>query len=172
MFGLNQQGVNGYAKIGVETGVLAASPVKLIVMLYDGAIAASRSAIVHMQSQNIQQKGAMLTKAIMIIESGLRLSLNKKAGGEIAESLDALYAYMSARLSTANVRNQPEIVQEVIKLLTDLKSSWEAIDQNKAVAQAINQANVSQSNVSQVNVSQQNTPQPNVGLNRSRAYLA
>ncbi|NOS96335.1 MAG: flagellar export chaperone FliS [Methylotenera sp.] len=172
MFGLNQQGVNGYAKIGVETGVLAASPAKLIVMLYDGAIAASRSAIVHMQSQNIQQKGAMLTKAIMIIESGLRLSLDKKAGGEIAESLDALYAYMSARLTAANVRNQPEIVQEVIKLLTDLKSSWEAIDQNKAVAQVVNQAGANQTGVNQAGANQQSTPQQGAGVNRSLAYLA
>lgn len=162
MFGLNQQGVNGYAKIGVETGVLAASPVKLIVMLYDGAITACHSAITHMQSQNIQQKGAMLSKAIIIIETGLRLSLDKKAGGEIAESLDALYAYMSARLTSANVRNQPEIVQEVIKLLTELKSSWEAIDQNKAVAQVVNQASANQ----------QNIPQPAAGVNRSLAYLA
>ncbi len=172
MFGLNQQGVNGYAKIGVETGVLAASPVKLIVMLYEGAITACHSAITHMQSKNIQQKGAMLTKAIMIIESGLRLSLDKKAGGEIAESLDALYAYMSARLASANVRNQPELVQEVIKLLTDLKSSWEAIDQNKATAQVINQVNVNQQNVNQPNAIQPSVNQQGAGINRSLAYLA
>jgi len=77
MFGLNQKGVNGYAKVGVETGVLAASPVKLIVMLYDGAISACHSAVASMQRMDIEQKGAMLSKAIMIIESGLRLSLDK-----------------------------------------------------------------------------------------------
>ena len=157
MFGQNQRGVNGYAKIGVETGVLAASPVKLIVMLYDGAITACYSAIADMQRQDIIHKGAMLSKAISIIESGLRLSLDKKSGGEISESLDALYAYMSSRLATANVRNQPEIVQEVIKLLTDLKGAWEAIDQSKAVAQTLDQTKVS--------------PQAG-GVNRSLAYMA
>jgi flagellar protein FliS len=157
MFGLNQQGVNGYAKIGIETGVLAASPVKLIVMLYDGAIAACHSAIGHMQRRDIEHKSAMLAKAIMIIESGLRLSLDKKAGGEIAESLDALYAYMSSRLASANVRNQPELVQEVIKLLSELKSAWEAIDQNKATAQVLNQVKAAQQNA---------------GIDRSLAYLA
>jgi len=157
MFGLNQRGVSGYAKIGVETGVLAASPVKLIVMLYEGAIAACYSAIGHMQQQDIEKKSAMLTKAIMIIESGLRTSLDKKSGGNIAESLDALYVYMSGRLTQANIRNQPELVQEVIKLMTDLKSAWEAIDQNKATAQVINQAPA---------------PQQGAGVNRSLAYLA
>lgn len=157
MFGSNQRGVNGYAKIGVETGVLAASPVKLIVMLYEGAIAACHSAIGHMQQQDIEKKSAMLTKAIMIIESGLRLSLDKKAGGNIAESLDALYVYMSGRLAQANIRNQPELIQEVIRLMNDLKSAWEAIDQNKATAQVINQAP---------------SAQQGAGVNRSLAYLA
>ncbi|MDO9151633.1 MAG: flagellar export chaperone FliS [Methylotenera sp.] len=159
MFGLNQKGVNGYAKVSIETGVLAASPVRLIVMLYDGAITACHSAIGSMQRKEIEQKGAMLSRAIMIIESGLRLSLDKKAGGEIAESLDALYVYMSGRLASANVRNQPEQVQEVIKLLLDLKSAWEAIDANKATAQVLNQVKSNQQGVS---VAQNYAYQPKV----------
>lgn len=137
MFGHNQHGVNVYAKISMETGVLAASPNKLIIMLYEGAITACRSAIGHMQNKDILNKGAMLSKAIMIIESGLRLSLDKKAGGEIATSLDALYAYMSNRLTLANIRNQPELVNEVIKLLTDLKGAWEAIASTQATAEVM-----------------------------------
>ena len=99
MFGQSRQGAYMYANMGLETGVLAASPNKLIIMLYDGAITACRGAIVHMQQQDIQKKSDMLAKAIMIIESGLRMSLNKKAGGEIATNLDALYMYMSNRLT-------------------------------------------------------------------------
>lgn len=144
MFNLNQQGVNSYAKIGIETGVLAASPVKLIVMLYDGAIAACQNAIGYMKSQDVEHKGAMLTKAILIIESGLRVSLDKKSGGEIAESLDALYVYMNGKLSKANVNNEPEYVQEVIQLLNELKSAWEAIDNSKATAQVVNQVKLNQ----------------------------
>jgi flagellar protein FliS len=75
----------------------------------------------------------MLTKAICIIESGLRLSLDKKVGGEIAENLDALYGYMSKQLITANIHNKPELIHEVIKLLTELKGAWEAIDGVKKV---------------------------------------
>lgn len=135
MFGQNKRGVNVYAQVSMETGVLAASPNKLIIMLYEGAITACYSAIRHMQISDIPNKGAMISQAILIIERGLRLSLNKKAGGEIAESLDALYAYMSNRLTMANVRNQPELVHEVIKLLTELKSAWEAIGNTQASSQ-------------------------------------
>ena len=134
MFGLNQRGVNVYAKVGLETGVVAASPNKLIVMLYEGAISACYSAITYMQKEDIPNKGAMLSKAISIIESGLRLSLDKKVGGEIAESLDALYAYMSKRLMIANIHNKPELVHEVIKLLLDLKTAWETIASSPVVS--------------------------------------
>lgn len=133
MFGSNQHGVNVYAKVGMETGVLAASPNKLIVMLYEGAISACKNAILHMQNKDIASKGAMISKAISIIESGLRLSLDKKAGGEIAENLDALYAYMTKRLMLANIQNQQEYLEEVIRLLTELKGAWEAIANVPAV---------------------------------------
>ncbi len=142
MFGQAKKGVNMYATMGLETGVLAASPNKLIIMLYEGAINACRGAIVQMQQKEIQKKSDMIAKAIMIIESGLRASLDKKAGGEIAESLDALYMYMSNRLTMANIRNQPELITEVIKLLMDLKGAWEAIekqDQSNIVPMIANQ---------------------------------
>ncbi len=84
-----------------------------------------------MQQQDIQRKGEMISKAILIIESGLRLSLDKKAGGEIAQSLDALYGYMTQRLTLANIHNQVANVEEVIGLLTEIKSAWEAIENQK-----------------------------------------
>lgn len=119
--------INQYTKVGIETGVVSANPAKLVVMLYEGAVVACYSAIHHMQKKEISQKSAMVSKAIMIIESGLRLSLDKSAGGEIAQSLDALYAYMSDRLYIANIRNQADAIEEVIHLLNDLKAAWESI---------------------------------------------
>ncbi len=139
MFGLNKSGANVYSQMSMETGVLAASPNKLTIMLYEGAITACRSAIEYMKNKDIQHKGEMLSKAILIIESGLRLSLDKKAGGEIAVSLDNLYAYMSHRLTVANIRNQPEMVDEVIKLLTELKGAWEAIGEDQIKPTTINE---------------------------------
>jgi flagellar protein FliS len=127
MFGSQTSGANAYAKIGVETGVISASPHKLILMLFEGAIVAISNAQQHMQSGNIAAKGQSISKAISIIDSGLRASLDKKAGGEIAMSLDSLYEYMGNRLIFANLNNQIEALAEVQNLLRDIKSSWEAI---------------------------------------------
>lgn len=136
MFGSMKSGANAYAKVGVETGVLAASPHKLIVMLFDGALIAVAMGTQHMKAGEIEKKGLAISKAIMIIDSGLRASLDKKVGGEIAENLDALYAYMSQRLMMANLKNQPEILEEVHALLKDLKSAWDAIDTSAQTAAA------------------------------------
>lgn len=127
MFGSTRSGANAYAKVGIETGVVAASPHKLIVMLFDGALAALATALQHMKTGNIPGKGLALSKAISIIDSGLRASLDHKVGGEISANLDALYEYMSNRLMTANLNNQPEIIEEVQRLLQDLRGAWEAI---------------------------------------------
>lgn len=134
MFGSTTSGANAYAKVGIETGVLAASPHKLVVMLFDGAELAITSALHQMKRGDIAAKGASISKAIMIIENGLRASLDLKAGGEIAANLDSLYEYMSGRLLQANLKNSPELLDEVHKLLVDLKASWNAIAPNGAQA--------------------------------------
>lgn len=127
MFGMSQRGANSYAKVGLETGVVASNPHQLIVMLFEGALTAVRAGHAHMKAGEIQKKGMAISKAILIIENGLRASLDKNAGGQIATSLDALYDYMGRRLLLANLGNQPEILEEVQNLLLDLKSAWDAI---------------------------------------------
>jgi flagellar protein FliS len=133
MFGSKQSGVNAYAKVGIETGVTSASPHALIVMLFDGALVSVRSAIMHMKAGNIPEKGAAISHAILIIDSGLRAALDKKAGGEIAEGLDSLYEYMGARLLQANLKNQVELLEEVQRLLGELRTAWSAIGSTPAV---------------------------------------
>lgn len=128
MFGSQRNGANAYAKVGVETGVLSASPHKLIAMLFDGALVALSTALVQMKAGNIAAKGQAISKAITIIDEGLRASLDKSVGGGIATSLDALYEYMGGRLLTANLKNQPELIEEVQRLLGELKQAWDQID--------------------------------------------
>ncbi|MBI1771690.1 MAG: flagellar export chaperone FliS [Burkholderiales bacterium] len=143
MFGSSQvRGANAYAKVGIETGVVAASPHKLIVMLFDGAIVAISNAQQHLGAGDVASKGQAISKAIAIIENGLRASLDKKAGGEIAVSLDSLYEYMTARLLQANLENNDLMLTEVQNLLRDLKTSWEAIAPTKEVTTEVPKVNI------------------------------
>lgn len=130
MFGSSSRAIKEYEVIDLETKVIASSPIQLVILLYDGAISSCKTAVIQIDNQNMEKKGQAISKAIMIIESGLRISLDKEIGGEIAENLDAMYRYMSDRLYVANVRKQVEPVQEVIDLLVDLRSAWVAISKN------------------------------------------
>ncbi|HEX9172803.1 MAG TPA: flagellar export chaperone FliS [Telluria sp.] len=132
MFGSRHSGVAAYAKIGIETGVTAASPHKLIVMLFDGALVAVISAMRHMQAGEIAAKSEAITKAMLIVSTGLRASLDKKAGGNIAEGLDSLYHYMVVRLMEANAKNDEAALKEVQQLLTELRDAWNAIGADTA----------------------------------------
>jgi flagellar protein FliS len=133
MFGTQQCGVKAYTKVGIETGVDSASPHQLIVMLFDGALSALSAGLMHMKSGAIAEKGQAISKSILIIESGLRASLDKEAGGEIAFGLDALYDYMGRRLLAGNLNNDPHALEEVQQLLTGLRDAWTAIGAMPAV---------------------------------------
>lgn len=132
MFGTSNRGAMAYAKVGLETGIVAASPHRLIVMLFEGAIVAARAGLVHMQAKEIEKKGKAISKAIRIIDEGMRASLDKRAGGEIAENLDSLYQYITTRLVHANLHNDTAALNEAVELLSDLKASWEAIGDQAA----------------------------------------
>lgn len=127
MFGSAQNGAKAYAKVGMETGVIAANPHKLIVMLFEGAQIALMTALQQMKAGNIAAKGQAISKAIMIIDNGLRASLDKSVGGDIAIKLDALYEYMSNQLLNANLNNEPALVEEVQGLLEEIMGAWVAI---------------------------------------------
>jgi len=118
---------NAYSQVGIQTGAMSASPHKLIVMLFDGARTAIARAKFHMEDGEIAAKGNAISKAIDIIDNGLRASLDHKAGGEIAANLEALYDYMSRRLLLANLRNDAALLAEVDGLLEGLASAWAQI---------------------------------------------
>jgi flagellar secretion chaperone FliS len=124
----HKKALNAYGRNSLDTAVESASPHRLIVMLYDGAIKAVSLAQIHMGNGAIAEKGAAISKAIAIIEEGLRLALDLEKGGELAENLDALYEYMTQRLLEANLNNRSDLLDEVGSLLLDLKTAWDVID--------------------------------------------
>lgn len=127
MFATNSNPLAAYQHVHVETGVQAADPHKLVLMLYEGALLALSDAQRHMLRRETADKGRALSKAIMIIDGGLKASLDIKAGGELGERLGALYDYMCDRLLHANLHNRPEIIEEVRQLLVELRGAWEQI---------------------------------------------
>jgi flagellar protein FliS len=121
-----------YARIGLETGVAAASPQRLIVMLYDGALAALAEARAHIIAGRTAQKGRAIGKAISIVDEGLKAALDVGQGGEIARSLMQLYDYVSRRLLIANLRDDVALIDEANQLLTELRGAWATLAEREA----------------------------------------
>jgi flagellar secretion chaperone FliS len=99
---------------------------RLIVLLYEGAIKFMKLAIKELDAGNYQAKGQYITKTIDII-SELNAVLDMEAGGEIAANLRKLYTFMNERLTQANVKRDPQMILEVIKLMEELNQSWKVL---------------------------------------------
>ncbi|WP_153074341.1 flagellar export chaperone FliS [Paraburkholderia bonniea] len=127
MFSPGNAAANAYAKVGLQTGVMGASPHRLIVMLYQGARQAIALGRMHLQNGRVAERGAAISKAIMIIENGLQQALNLEAGGDIAARLDGLYSYMTRRLLEASIQQSEAMMLEVDGLLATLEEAWVGI---------------------------------------------
>lgn len=136
MFSSVRKAVDVYAQVGVETGVAAADPHKLILMLFDGTHAAICAARLAISRNDIAAKAAAISKAIAIIDGGLKASLDVKAGGVLAERLASLYDYMLNRLLAANLRNDTDLLDEVNRLLDELRGAWAQIGQRNGAVPA------------------------------------
>ncbi len=133
---LTDRAVAAYSNVGLETEVSDASPQRLVVMLYDGAIAAMHAAKAAMARRDIPGRGAALSKAIAIIEEGLRPALDLDAGGAIAVNLSDLYEYISNRLLYANLKEHEASLDEAIRLMSELRGAWEALERQSRAPQA------------------------------------
>ena len=127
MYTNSRNAANAYANVGLETGVVAANPHQLILMLYDGAELAVRKAIKHINEGDNTKKSAAITQASNIILEGLRAALDLRQGGDIAQQLDSLYDYMNKRLMLAHINNQTAPLEEVLGLLRELHVAWQQI---------------------------------------------
>lgn len=115
-------GQNQYLKTQVTT----VDGGKLIVLLYEGAIKFLSRALDGIQEHDTVKRHNHIVRVINIIEE-LKNSLNFSRGGEIAQSLNALYLFMIRHLTTANIKNDPKMVQEVLNILSSLKEAWETV---------------------------------------------
>ena len=115
-----------YRSVGVETGVGAASPHQLVAMLYDGLLDSLARARGALRAGRIEVKAAELTRAVRIVDEGLKAALSP-AGGELSRQLGELYGYLSLRLTQANLRNDEALIEECVRLVEPLQDAWSAI---------------------------------------------
>ena len=121
------RGIQAYAQVDLQSQLAGATPHQLITMLYDGAHNAILRAKIYFETGNVARRGEMISKAINIIDNGLRASLDFEKGKGIAEEMEMLYDYMSRTLLECNLRNNPDALPHVDELLMNLANTWKEI---------------------------------------------
>lgn len=111
---------NPYAQYQ-NSKILTASPAELTLMLYDGAIKFGNIAILAMHEKDIPKAHANIIKVQRIITE-FRSSLDRSY--PVAQDFDNIYVYLLQRLLQANVKKDPEIMEEVIGHLRTLRETW------------------------------------------------
>jgi flagellar protein FliS len=124
-----------YRQTRVSSAVLDADPHRVIAVMFTAARERTRLAAACIDRGDVARKGQAITEASTIVGS-LSGALDLERGGEIADSLAALYDYLQRRLLEANLGNDPAILAEVDDLLGDIEAAWAAIAPKSAEAVA------------------------------------
>lgn len=113
-----------YAKVGLESQVLGARPEQLISLLFQGARTAIKKAQFHLQRQETSQRGAMVSKAVNIVDSGLKAAVDKDVGGEVSEHLIASYELIVYHLLQGNLKEDSKHLETAEIMLKNLHEAW------------------------------------------------
>ena len=111
--------------------VQTASPAKIILMLYEGAIKFCNIGLDGIREKDIQKANTNIQKAEKIIVQ-LRMDLDMKY--PVAEEFDKVYDYIYRRLVEANMQKDEEVLEEALKHIKTMRDTWvEVMRLNHAV---------------------------------------
>lgn len=133
------QGYRQYSKVYQKAAVSTVDQRKLIILLYDGAIKFLSIAANKLEAGNTYEAHTNLIRGKSIVAELLG-SLDMNNGGEIAENLQRLYAYMFNQLIDANVSKDAARISHVVSLLKDLREAWKEIPSGQGKAAAASAA--------------------------------
>lgn len=125
------RGINTYRQVEVQSR----SPLELVVMMYDGAIASLNEAGAAAARGDARQRQAAVSRALSILCS-LQEHLNLKDGGSVAEELDRLYNYATRRLLDVTVKQDTAAIKEIHGLLGPVRDAWHQISTQPPAAAA------------------------------------
>lgn len=114
---------NPYAAYN-NSKIQTATPAELTLLLYEGAIKFTNIAIVAMEKNDVQKAHDNIMKTENIIEE-FQATLDHKYS--VAKDFDAVYSYLLKRLFDANIRKDPEILEEVLRHLRTMRDTWKEV---------------------------------------------
>lgn len=127
MTNFHAQGANAYRNVGLQTQSPQQDPYQLVVMMFDATLECLNRARGAIIEGEVHVKVDNISKAVRIIQEGLRTSLDMEQGGELAGNLANLYDYCVMRLTQANAANSVELLEEVTDLIKPVADAWKQL---------------------------------------------
>jgi len=123
---MSHDAYQSYQTVNLHAQTAQASPVQLVLILMDGLLDELARARAHIEARRYELKAASLEKCVSII-NGLSSALDLDAGSEVVNNLARLYDYCAERLYRAGVQLDTGVIDEVVRLLSQLKSGWQGV---------------------------------------------
>lgn len=123
-----QDAYQSYHSVNIQSQTSQASPVELVLILTDGLLEELARTRAHIEARRYELKAKSIDRCTDML-AGLTSALDTDAGGEVVENLSRIYDYCSRRVHEAGLRLDPAIIDEVSKLLTTLRASWQSLSE-------------------------------------------
>lgn len=124
---MSSYGCEFYKHIDRETKVDVTNPYEIILLLFDSICNAISRAKIYFSEGNIGKRGEMLSRAIVLIDKGLRLSLNHEIDTILSGDLDRLYEYISRTLLMANIKDDIDMLEHAELLIMNIYEAWREV---------------------------------------------
>ncbi len=110
-----------------EAAVRGATPVQLVIFLYEQTIEDLRRAVLALEKRDIETRTRSINHALSVIAQ-LQGSLDMERGGEVARNLQRFYNGMRASLSEAQLKQSARILEQQIEQLVLVREAWLEVD--------------------------------------------
>jgi flagellar protein FliS len=114
--------MNGYSSYQ-QNHLSTATPARLLLAAYDGAIRFCRIGLEKMKEGRIEEQSVNINKALAVV-CELLSTLNEDANPALVAKLKSLYLYIIEKLAHANLASDETCLQESLDILVALRSSW------------------------------------------------
>ncbi len=110
---------------------VTASPLGILIQLYEGAVRFLRKARLAMDRGDVPARAEALRRAHAIVTE-LQVTLEHDHAPDLAAQLDALYDFVLDRITQGTIEQNPERLAEAEKVLIDLLEAWQAVRDEQA----------------------------------------
>jgi flagellar protein FliS len=121
-----QEAYGSYHAVNLEAQTSRASPIELVLLLTDGLLEELARARAHIVGKRYEQRAQSINKCVDII-NGLSSSLDFESGGPVVANLANLYEFCGQHLHAAGVKQDPNMIDEVVKIMTTIRQGWAGV---------------------------------------------